>query len=93
MKKSAEQLHKELTDKLITENYVDLKPINKMEATPKSTWEEKYFTYINEAGDKSLNPIVNDDMKANTKESEEKVSSDPKLKFEMETKQTGRFKI
>ena len=93
MKKSAEQLHKELTDKLITENYVDLKPINKMEATPKSSWEEKYFNYINEAGDKSLNPIVNDDMKANTRESEEKVSSDPKLKFEMETKQTGRFKI
>ena len=32
-------------------------------------------------------------MKANTKESEEKVSSDSKLKFEMETNQTGRYKI
>ena len=93
MKKTAEQLHKELTDKLITENYVDLKPINKIEATPKSSWEEKYFNYINEAGDKSLNPIVNNEDKVNTKEQDEKVSGDPKLKFEMETKQTGRFKI
>ena len=59
MKKTAEQLHKELTDKLITENYVDLKPINKIEATPKEGWEAKYFNYINEAGEKSLNPIVN----------------------------------
>ena len=29
MKKNANQLHDELTKKLITENYVDLKPINK----------------------------------------------------------------
>tara|TARA_B100001778_G_scaffold304842_1_gene283092 strand:- start:1309 stop:2637 length:1329 start_codon:yes stop_codon:yes gene_type:complete len=93
MKKTAEQLHKELTDKLITENYVDLKPINKIEATPKEGWEAKYFNYINEAGDKSLNPIVNNEDKVNTKEQDEKVSGDPKLKFEMETKQTGRFKI
>ena len=45
MKKPAEQLHDELTQKLITENYVDLKPVNKMEPTKKETWEEKYFNY------------------------------------------------
>ena len=34
--KSPEQLHKELTEKLITENYIDLNPITTFEATPKS---------------------------------------------------------
>ena len=93
MKKTAEQLHKELTDKLITENYVDLKPINKIEATPKEGWEAKYFNYINEAGEKSLNPIVNDDMKANTLKSEEKVSADPSYKFSMDNKLAGSYKV
>lgn len=93
MKKTAEQLHKELTDKLITENYVDLKPINKIEATPKEGWEAKYFNYINEAGEKSLNPIVNDDMKANTLKSEEKVSADPNYKFSMDNKLAGSYKV
>ncbi len=99
MKKNANQLHKELTEKLITENYVDLKPINKIEATPKTTWEEKYFDFINEAGEKSLNPIVNrgdkNDLaiKYNTKEQEEKIKSDDKLKFEMDTKEAGSFKV
>ena len=48
MKKNANQLHDELTKKLITENYVDLKPINKIEATPKADFEKKFFDYINE---------------------------------------------
>ena len=79
MKKNANQLHDELTKKLITENYVDLKPINKIEATPKADFEKKFFDYINEAGEKSLNPIVNrgdkNDLaiKYNTKEQEEKI--------------------
>ena len=93
MKKNATQLHEELTKKLITEHYVDLKPINKIEATPKKSWETKYFDYINEAGEKSLNPIVNNDMKTNTKEAEEKIKADGKLKFEMDTKEAGSFKI
>tara|TARA_B100000902_G_scaffold397617_1_gene461948 strand:- start:2284 stop:3609 length:1326 start_codon:yes stop_codon:yes gene_type:complete len=93
MKKTAEQLHKELTDKLITENYVDLKPINKIEATPKEGWEAKYFNYINEAGEKSLNPIVNNDMKVNTKEQDEKVSADPNYKFSMDNKLAGSYKV
>ena len=78
---------------VISENYIDLKPINTIEPTAKQNWEVKFANFLAEAGDKSLNPIVNNDMKANTKESEEKVSSDSKLKFEMETNQTGRYKI
>tara|TARA_B100000780_G_scaffold22349_1_gene14357 strand:+ start:619 stop:1947 length:1329 start_codon:yes stop_codon:yes gene_type:complete len=93
MKKNANQLHEELTKKLITENYVDLKPINKMEATPKEGFEVKFAKYLAEAGKPSLNPIVNNDMKSNTRESEEKIKSDPKLKFEMTTNETGQYKI
>ena len=78
---------------VISENYIDLKPINTIEPTAKQNWEDKFANFLAEAGDKSLNPIVNNDMKANTKESEEKLSSDSKLKFEMETNQTGRYKI
>ena len=78
MKKNANQLHDELTKKLITENYVDLQPINKMEPTEKEGWESKFFNYINEAGEKSLNPIVNNDMKVNTKEEEEKIKAEEK---------------
>ena len=78
---------------VISENYIDLKPINTIEPTAKQNWEVKFANFLAEAGDKSLNPIVNNDMKANTKESEEKISSDSKLKFEMETNQTGRYKI
>lgn len=65
--KNPQELHDELTKKLVTENYVDLKPINKIEATPKSDWEAKYLKFINEAGKPdSLKPIVNNDMKTNT---------------------------
>jgi len=78
---------------VISENYIDLKPINTIEPTAKQNWEDKFANFLAESGDKSLNPIVNNDMKANTKESEEKISSDSKLKFEMETNQTGRYKI
>jgi len=78
---------------VISENYIDLKPINTIEPTAKQNWEDKFANFLAESGDKSLNPIVNNDMKANTKESEEKLSSDSKLKFEMETNQTGRYKI
>ena len=45
------------------------------------------------AGEKSLNPIVNNEDKVNTKEQEEKIKSDDKLKFEMETKEAGSFKV
>ena len=78
---------------VISENYVDLKPINTIEASTKQPWENKFANYLSEASKPALNPIVNNKMKANTKESEAKIKSEPKLKFEMETNQTGRYKI
>ena len=78
---------------VISENYVDLKPINTIEASTKQPWEDKFANYLSEASKPALNPIVNNKMKANTKESEAKIKSEPKLKFEMETNQTGRYKI
>ena len=74
---------------VIQENYVDLKPVSSWEAPAKPTWESKFNSFLNEAGDKSLNPIVNRgdgndlSMKYNTKEQDEKVSADPKYKFEV----------
>ena len=61
MKKTANQLHEELTKKLITENYVDLKPMSTFEATPKQDFETKFAQFLNEKkGDLSeLKPIVN----------------------------------
>tara|TARA_B110000444_G_scaffold55638_1_gene51877 strand:- start:2009 stop:3244 length:1236 start_codon:yes stop_codon:yes gene_type:complete len=92
--KNPQELHDELTKKLVTENYVDLQPINKIEAQPKQTWEEKYFDYINENGKPdSLKPIVNNDMKTNTKEAEDKIKAEPKLKFEMDNKLAGSYKV
>ena len=78
---------------VISENYVDLKPINTIEASTKQPWEDKFANYLSEASKPALNPIVNNKMKANTKESEAKIKSEPKLKFEMETNQTGKYKI
>lgn len=42
--KKADQLFKEL----INENYIDLKPINKIEATPKANFENKFADYLAE---------------------------------------------
>ena len=53
---------------VLTENIMgvaDLSPINSIES-PKASWEEKFKNFINEAGEKSLNPIVNNDTKFNT---------------------------
>ena len=47
MKKS-EQLFKEL----INENYIDLKPINKIEATPKTSYETKFAEFLAEEAKK-----------------------------------------
>ena len=55
-------------------------------------WEAKYLKFINEAGKPdSLKPIVNNDMKTNTKEAEDKIKADPKLKFEMDNKLAGSY--
>ena len=84
MKKKANQLHKELTEKLITENYVDLHPISTFEATPKQSFETKFAQFINEKkGDlSSLKPIVNNDEVTNTQKESDSISADSKAKFE-----------
>ena len=84
MKKTANQLHEELTKKLITENYVDLKPMSTFEATPKQDFETKFAQFLNEKkGDLSeLKPIVNTDESTNTIKDSEGISADSKAKFE-----------
>ena len=77
---------------VINENYIDMKPLNTIEGRAKESWETKFDQFINEAGEKSLNPIVNNDLKSNTKEQEEKVSADPNYKFEIENGSYGKYK-
>ena len=77
---------------VINENYIDMKPLNTIEGRAKESWETKFNQFINEAGEKSLNPIVNNDLKSNTKEQEEKVSADPNYKFEIENGSYGKYK-
>ena len=45
----------------------------------------QFKNFINEAGEKSLNPIVNNDMKFNTREEDEKVPAVSKAKYSMDT--------
>ena len=75
---------------VISENYIDVKPINTIEATPKQSWEEKFSQFINEAGEKSLNPIVNNEENYNKQD--ENVSADPNYKFEIENGSYGSYK-
>jgi hypothetical protein len=80
--KSPEQLHKELTDKLINENYVDLNPITTFEASPKADFETKFADFLTEKkGDlEELKPIVNTEEKFNTKEELDKIPAESKAK-------------
>ena len=84
MKKTANQLHEELTKKLITENYVDLHPISTFEATPKLPFETKFANFLAEKkGDLAeLKPIVNTDESINNLKDSEGISADSKAKFE-----------
>ena len=78
--KSPEQLHKELTEKLITENYIDLNPITTFEATPKADFETKFAQFLAEKKGDELKPIVNTEEKVNTKEDVEKIPAESKAK-------------
>ena len=79
---------------VIQENYVDLKPISKIDTLNpnKESWENKFENFLAEAGKKELNPIVNNEDKVNTKEQEEKVKADPNYKFEIEGGAHGKYK-
>lgn len=102
MKQTPNQLFKQLSKEfspkkgkeLINEELgqiVTLKPINTIEASPKDPFWTKFENFLAEGG--TLDPIVNDDMKTNTLEKEEKVKADPKLKYEMDNKLAGSYKI
>ena len=80
--KSPEKLHKELTEKLITENYIDLHPISTFEATPKADFETKFAQFLAEKKEDELKPIVNTDESVNTLKDSEGISADSKAKFE-----------
>ena len=54
---------------------VELKPITKLEPTVKEPFWTKFENYLAE---NSLEPIVNNDMKFNTKEGDEKIKADSK---------------
>ena len=95
-----EQLSKEFSSKkdkeLINEELgqvVTLKPINTIEASAKDPFWTKFENFLAEGG--TLDPLVNneDKVKYNTKEQDEKVKADPKLKYEMDRKLAGSYKI
>jgi len=95
-----EQLSKEFTPKkeLINEELgqvVTLKPLVQLTSEDfnpnKQAWESKFENFLAEGG--TLDPLVNNDMKTNTLEKEEKVKADSKLKYEMDSKLAGSYKI
>ena len=93
-----EQLSKEFSPKKAKEvineelgQVVTLKPINTIEASPKEPFWTKFENFLAEGG--TLDPIVNTEMKTNTLEKEEKVKADSKLKYEMDSKLAGSYKI
>ena len=87
-----EQLSKEFAPKkekeVINEELgkvVELKPIAKLEPTTKEPFWTKFESFLAE---NSLEPIVNNDMKFNTKEGDEKIKSN-ESKFSMDDKLAG----
>jgi len=59
----------------------------------KQAWETKFENFLAEGG--TLDPLVNneDKVKYNSKEQDEKIKADPKLKFEMDNKLGGSYKV
>ena len=106
--RNSENLFKQLTEKFapakekesINEalgQIVTLKPLVQLTSEDfnpnKQAWETKYEQFVNEERAKSLSPVVNTDMKTNSLEKEAKIKADPKLKFEMDNKLGGSFKL
>lgn len=80
-----EQAEKILKNKsVLNENYVDLKPLNNITSEDlngeKESWEVKFNNFLNEAGSKALNPIVNDKVEEelNDKDGDEKIKAEEK---------------
>jgi len=76
---------------------VTLKPLVQLTSEDfnpnKQAWESKFENFLAEGG--TLDPLVNneDKVKYNTKEQDEKIKADPKLKFEMDNKLGGSYKV
>jgi len=92
-----EQLSKEFASKkekeVINEELgkiVELKPLVQLEPTAKEPFWTKFESFIAEGN--SLEPIVNDDMKYNTKEGDEKIKSN-EGKFSMDNNLAGSYKV
>ena len=76
---------------VIKENYVDLKPITKIESLngPKKDFELAFEKFLSE-GEDQLSPIINDTGKPNSMEI--KTPAESKAKFSINDNGTGQFK-
>ena len=93
-KKLSKEFSSQVDKELINEELgqiVTLKPLVQMESSIKEPFWSKFENFLAEGG--TLDPIVNTEMKTNTLEKEEKVKADPKLKYEMDSKLAGSYKV
>ena len=91
-KKFNPKVEKELINEELGQ-VVSLKPLVQMESSIKEPFWSKFENFLAEGG--TLEPLVNneDKVKYNSKEQDEKIKADPKLKFEMDNKLGGSFKV
>jgi len=92
--------NKKRTKHIISEELggiVTLKPLVQLTSedfnSNKQPWETKFEAFVNEEKSKSLEAIVNNDMKTNTLEQEGKIKSDSNVKFTMDNKLGGSYKV
>ena len=101
MKQTPEQLFNQLKEEFVPKKekeaineelggVVELKPIAKIESTTKEPFWTKFESFLAEGN--SLEPIVNTDMKYNTKEGDEKIKSQD-TNFSMDNKLAGSYKV
>lgn len=95
-KKFSPKIEKELINEELGQ-IVTLKPLVNLTSEDfnpnKQAWESKFENFLAEGG--TLDPLVNneDKVKYNSKEQDEKIKADPKLKFEMDNKLGGSYKV
>ena len=97
MNKSSDQIFENVKNTLLKEELggvVSLQPLVKLTSEDfnpnKQAWESKFENFLAENG--SLEPIVNTEIKYNTKEGDEKIKSKD-TKFEMDNKLAGSYKV
>ncbi len=95
-KKLSKEFSSQVDKELINEELgqiVTLKPLVQMESSIKEPFWSKFENFLAEGG--TLEPLVNneDKVKYNSKEQDGKIKADPKLKFEMDNKLGGSFKV